>query len=155
MYRSETDMLELAIAFAVGRHRGQRDKSGNIYVLHPLRVMFAVAPDKTAMTVAALHDVVEDCGVTLEDLRSAGFPENVVTAVDLVSRPLSGTPDRPSYKAFIQRIIDSKNELAVRVKIADTLDNNSPARMDGLPPEQRSIRERYVKTLQMFAEAGY
>ncbi|MGZ7078608.1 MAG: GTP pyrophosphokinase, partial [Thermoanaerobaculia bacterium] len=60
--------LERAIAIAAEKHAGQTDKAGAPYILHPLRVMLRVSTNDERIT-AVLHDVVEDCGVTLEDLR--------------------------------------------------------------------------------------
>ncbi|MEW6490876.1 MAG: hypothetical protein AB1578_23560, partial [Thermodesulfobacteriota bacterium] len=51
--------LEDAIALAVSAHRGQVDKAGAPYVLHPLRVMLPMESDTEKMA-AVLHDVVED-----------------------------------------------------------------------------------------------
>ena len=56
--------LEDAIAFAAKAHEAQRDKAGEHYILHLLRVML----DPSLRTVeeritAVLHDVMEDCGV--------------------------------------------------------------------------------------------
>jgi (p)ppGpp synthase/HD superfamily hydrolase len=60
-----------AIAFAATKHVNQTDRAGQPYILHPLRVMAAMDTDE-AKRVAILHDVVEDCGVTLDDLRALG-----------------------------------------------------------------------------------
>ena len=63
--------LERAIQIAVKAHSGQTDKSGEPYILHPFRVMFAV-PDTDARIVAVLHDVVEVFHHHLDDrLQSA------------------------------------------------------------------------------------
>ena len=60
--------LEDAIALAVEAHRGQTDKVGQPYILHPLRVMFRCETEHERMA-AILHDVVEDCGISLDELR--------------------------------------------------------------------------------------
>ena len=78
-------------------HRGQRDKAGEPYILHPLRVMHAVCGFHERMA-AVLHDVVEDTSVTLDELRRRGFPQAVVAAIDALSRR-AGEP----YLAFIDR----------------------------------------------------
>ncbi len=51
--------LEQAIALAVEIHKGQVDKYGQPYILHPLRVMFRLEGE-VAKIVGVLHDVVED-----------------------------------------------------------------------------------------------
>ena len=71
------------------------------------------------MDVAYLHDVVEDSSWTLDDLeRLGGFGEEVIDAVDLLTR-------KPpyDYSAYIDRICDSDNEIAIRVKLADIEDH--------------------------------
>ncbi len=51
--------LEDAIRLAVEAHQGQRDKIGQPYILHPLRVMFRLTSE-TERIVGVLHDVIED-----------------------------------------------------------------------------------------------
>lgn len=75
-------MLEKAIEIAVEAHRGQLDKAGKIYILHPLRVMLR-GRDETEMIVGILHDVVEDTPVTLDMLRLEGFSKEVLDALSL------------------------------------------------------------------------
>src|SRR3954468_18541377 len=89
--------LETAIAIAVKAHQGQFDKSGQPYILHPLRVMFRCEGD-LARTVAILHDVVEDTPTTMEDLRNAGLSEEVLAALDCVTKR-----EGESYEAFVER----------------------------------------------------
>lgn len=79
--------IEDAIAFAAKKHRGQVDKAGEPYILHPLRVMLAMDTDE-ARRVAVLHDVMEDCGVSRADLEQLGYPPAEIAAVEaLTKRP--------------------------------------------------------------------
>ncbi len=107
--------LEAAIALAVEAHRGQRDRAGAPYILHPLRMMFRVETDAERMA-AVLHDVVEDTDWTLDGLRAEGFPEEVVAAVDHLTRR-----EDESYEEFVVRA--AAHPVARRVKIADLEDN--------------------------------
>jgi (p)ppGpp synthase/HD superfamily hydrolase len=65
---------------------------------------------------AVLHDVVEDTDWTLEALRERGFPEQVVVAVDHLTRR-----EGESYDAFVLRA--AAHPVARRVKVADLEDN--------------------------------
>ena len=154
---AELNSIEAAILFATTLHAGQKDKGGRPYILHPLRVMLAVQnktyPDKITMMAAVLHDVVEDCECTLDDLRTAGFCEEVVEVVDLLSRPPKDAPNRPTHRQYIGRICDSKNTRAVRVKMEDTMDNL--LRVDELPPDQRGIAKRYEQALEMLCDVVF
>jgi len=110
--------LEDAIALAMKAHLGQKDRVGEPYILHPLRVMFRLGWDapEAARIAAVLHDVVEDTAIQLRDLRRLGYSEEVVAAVELLSR----RPD-DSYEQFIERVLP--NSIARRVKRADLEDN--------------------------------
>jgi hypothetical protein len=66
-------------------------------ILHPLRVMLAQACDKARM-LAVLHDVVEDCGVNIEDLRREGFTQAVLDGILSVTKQPG-----ESYSAFVAR----------------------------------------------------
>ena len=77
--------LEHGIQIAVQAHMGQKDKGGEPYILHPLRIMFKMHTDLERM-VAVLHDVVEDSEWTLNQLRDEGFPDQVLAAVDCLTR---------------------------------------------------------------------
>lgn len=132
-----TPTLEMAIALAVEKHRGKRDKGGQPYILHPLRVMLAVDTDEERR-VAVLHDVVEDTGVTLEDLRALGYPEREVLAIDALTR----RKDRErNYEEFIERA--RQNPLARKVKLADLADNMDVRRLAVVDDAARERLERY------------
>ena len=77
----DADALERAIALACRAHRGQRYPSleAEPYILHPLRVMFAVQGFK-AQTAAVLHDVLEDTEVNVDQLRQATWHTIVLPA---------------------------------------------------------------------------
>jgi (p)ppGpp synthase/HD superfamily hydrolase len=141
-------MLDVAIRLAVEYHAGQTDKVGAPYILHPLRVMEAVRQQgEQAMTVAVLHDIVEDTPVTLDYLSHLGFPDPVVRAVDLLTRPAAGSPDRPTYQSYVQRIVNSGPGLAIFVKIADLRDNLR--RVGDLPIQEQGIARRYEQAIHM------
>lgn len=116
--------LERAIRLAAEAHQGQTDKAGMPYILHPLRVMFGMQAEAEMMT-AVLHDVIEDTEWTLDTLREEGFPEQVLKALDLLTRR-----DEESYEAFIDRVKD--NPIARRVKLADLEDNMDIKRISSL-----------------------
>lgn len=107
--------LEQAIALAVESHRGQVDKAGHPYILHPLRVMFALEGELERMA-AVLHDVVEDTPITFEQLRTMGFPAEVVVALEHLTKR-----EGESYSEFVERA--ARHPIARRVKLADIEDN--------------------------------
>jgi (p)ppGpp synthase/HD superfamily hydrolase len=136
--------LERAIAIAAEAHAGQRDKAGNPYILHPLRVMLAVTATDERI-VAVLHDVVEDTPWTLEALRAEGFPNDVVAAIDAMTRR-----DGEDYVEFVRRA--AAHPLARPVKIADLRDNMDTACI-AVPTARDDARiDRYREALRMIGE---
>ena len=122
-------MIDQAIALAVRVHADQRDKGGAPYILHPLRVMFAVGTaDPDRAIVAVLHDVVEDSGYTLSDLSAAGFSARVIDALALLTHK-RGDP----YMEYVARL--AANPDARAVKLADLADNLDESRLPGPPTE--------------------
>ncbi len=135
--------LERAIEIAVLAHKGARDKAGAPYVLHPLRLMFAVSePD--AKIVAILHDVAEDSRPPyrfgFDELRAEGFSETVLAALDCVT-----AREGESYDAFIERILP--NPIARMVKIADVTDNLDVRRLGA------EITDRDVERIRKYRRA--
>ncbi len=131
--------LDRAIAIAVEAHSGICDKSGQAYILHPLRVMMAMTTD-ALRCVAVLHDVIEDVpDWTLERLRSEGFLDEVVTGVDAVTRR-----NGEDYMDFVRRA--SCHPLGRIVKQADILDNMDITRL-------KQISERDVERLRKYRAA--
>ena len=135
--RHPLSVLERALALAVAAHAGHRNASGGPYVLHPLRVMMRLSGE-TERAVAVLHDTVENAAdmVTIESLRRDGYPEDIVDAVDRLTRREDET-----YEAFVERIRPS--ELARRVKLADIADNLDFRILRDLPDEEiAGVRSR-------------
>ena len=120
------NMLGRALAIAYEVHQNQTDKAGAPYILHPVRVMVRMT-DRHATLVALLHDVVEDSGGTwtLERLRSEGFPDEVVSAVDALTRR-----EEETYDAFVARAMS--DPIARAVKLADLEDNMDIRRLESL-----------------------
>jgi (p)ppGpp synthase/HD superfamily hydrolase len=127
--------LEDAILLAVQAHRGQRDKVGQPYVLHPLRMMSRLQSVEERMA-AVLHDVVEDTPHTLDELRALGYPEAVLAAVDCLTRRAT-----ESYEEFIARA--KVNPIARRVKLADIEDNMDIRRLEEVSEKDRQRLNRY------------
>lgn len=109
---------EYAAEFAAKAHAGQLDKQGAKYFLHVERVAQSLRPrGELYVIVGYLHDVLEDTMVTYDNLVGE-FGQAVADAVNILTRPKDMT-----YREYIQRIIDSRDILAIYVKIADNIDN--------------------------------
>jgi (p)ppGpp synthase/HD superfamily hydrolase len=127
--------IEDAISVAARAHKGQKDKAGAPYLLHPLRMMLRMETE-AAMMAAVLHDVVEDTEWTLQRLREAGFSEEVVEAVDCLTHR-----EGESYEEFVGRV--RANPIARRVKVADLEDNMNIRRIGQLGAKDLERLEKY------------
>lgn len=138
--------LEKAIAIAAAAHAGQVDKAGQAYILHPLRVMLAMNTGAERI-VAVLHDVVEDCDVSFDDLAQAGFEAEIVEAL----RALSKLPGETKLQAAARVV---QNPLATRVKLADNLDNMDLSRIKNPQAADFARLEEYKKVRTFLLENG-
>jgi (p)ppGpp synthase/HD superfamily hydrolase len=138
-------MLSSALQVATQAHAGQVDKGGKPYIRHPLAVSALVDTEQEKI-VALLHDVVEDTAVTLENLRSFGFSEDILTAVDCITKR-QGEP----LESYLQRV--KSNPLATAVKTADLSHNSDISRIPN--PTQKDVArlERYKQAAAYLAES--
>jgi (p)ppGpp synthase/HD superfamily hydrolase len=134
-----TQTLERAIAIAATAHAGQVDKGGAPYILHPLKVMLRMSTLEQRI-VAVLHDVVEDCGVSLDELRKEGFSEDVLTAIESVTK----VPGE-SYEDFIDRA--AHNPIGRVVKLADLEENSDLSRIASPSWEDLERIEKYRRAI--------
>ena len=133
---NEEQLLEKAIAIAVEAHRGQKDRYGISYILHPIRVMCRL-DDVTERTVAILHDVVEDTDWTLKDLEEEGFPRPIIEALDSVTKRKA-----EPYEDFVQR--SARNHLGRKVKLADLEDNMDVRRFREVTDDDKGRLQKYL-----------
>lgn len=131
--------LEKAIAIAAEAHEGQTDKAGMAYILHPLRVMLMLETEAERI-VGVLHDVVEDTPITFDDLRAADFKDEILAALDSVTRR-----DDEEYEAFVLRA--GENPIGRRVKLADLKDNSDLSRIASPTEKDYARLEKYRRAI--------
>lgn len=134
-----TQTLERAIALAATAHAGQMDKGGAPYILHPLKVMLRMTSLEERI-VAVLHDVVEDCEISLDDLRKEGFSEEVLTAIASVTK----VPGE-SYEDFVERA--AQNPIGRVVKLAGLEENSDLSRIASPSWEDLERIEKYRRAI--------
>jgi (p)ppGpp synthase/HD superfamily hydrolase len=137
--------LEEAILLAAEAHQGVVDKAGKPYILHPLRMMLKMKTE-AEMMAAVLHDVVEDTGWTLEQLHEKGFPNDVLAAVECLTKR-----DGEDYTAFVKRA--RANQIARQVKIADLEDNMDVRRITDFTQRDAERIAKYNKAWQLLTKS--
>lgn len=122
------DRVPSAIAFCALCHGQQkRNYTGELYVTHPIEVALEVsaAGGSEDMVIAALlHDVVEDCGVTIEEIESQFGPvvAGLVAGLTDVSQPSDG--NRAARKALDRAHLAEQCADCQTIKLADIINNS-------------------------------
>lgn len=149
-------MISETISWVEDLHAGQTDKAGQPYIGHVTRVYDLLRdkfPDASedVQHAALLHDTVEDCGVTADDLRKKGYSDETIRIVEAVTKdPYDGL----SYAERMDRLARSGIAGALQVKICDLSDNSDPTRLSALPGQQAvSLAKRYSQALEKLNSA--
>lgn len=156
--KKESKRIQRAVEFATKAHEGQKRRSGEPYITHPLMVKDILQDwgmDEDTVIAGILHDTVEDTAVTLEDVER-GFGETVAFLVDGVTKigkARSGMRDIDTYLPqtrdnLLRLLVATGSDIRVLIiKLADRLHNMRT--LAALPPEkQKKIAK---ETLEVFA----
>lgn len=117
-----------AYTFAAEKHKNQKRKSGESYIIHPLHVAYILASwglDTQTICAALLHDVVEDTDATYEDIEK-NFDEEVASLVEGVTKlsNLFKTVEEKKTKNYKKMFIAMEKDIRVIIlKLADRLHN--------------------------------
>lgn len=138
---AERKQLRLAFEMSLEAHKDMRRKSGEPYILHPLKVAQIVVKEMglnaTAAICALLHDVVEDTELTLDDIKRE-FGIKVAKIIDGLTK-VSGVFDLTSsiqaenFKKLLLTLADDVR--VILIKIADRLHNMRT--MDSMPRKKQ------------------
>ena len=142
----EKIQYDLCLDLAKTAHEGQFRRDGvTPYFEHPLKVsqMVGIKGSCILMCAALLHDVMEDTGLTVNDLLKLGVWEDIVFTVSVLTKNCDD-----HYHTYLRRIYKSKYAgYAIPVKVADIVCNLTDA------PTQKQI-DKYTKALTFFANPG-
>ncbi|MDA0595897.1 MAG: bifunctional (p)ppGpp synthetase/guanosine-3',5'-bis(diphosphate) 3'-pyrophosphohydrolase [Chloroflexi bacterium] len=150
--------VEHSLEYAINAHDGQVRDSGEPFVVHPIATALRLADmrlDATTIQAALLHDVIEDCGISFEQLE-AEFSTEVAKLVDGVTKlkrldliSESGammnqiaTPE-PTRAASLRKMLVAMAEdvRVVLIKLSDRLHNMQTLGHLPVPKQQRIARE--------------
>lgn len=132
-----------AYGIAKKAHLGQIDKAGEDYIKHPEKVAGFVNSDEEK-AVAYLHDVIEDTELTLEDLREYGFSEEVLEAVDVITKKKG--QDYQTYLNFVK-----ENKLARVVKLANLRHNSDLTRLPKITKKDLERNKKYISAIKFLS----
>jgi GTP pyrophosphokinase len=140
----DENLIRKAFKMANEAHKGTLRKSGDPYIVHPLRVAIIVSEEiglgVTSTVCAILHDVVEDTDLTIEDIENA-FGKKIASIVDGLTK-ISGVFDKESNSLqaenFRKMLLTLSDDVRVIfIKLADRLHN---MRTLGSLPRNKQIK---------------
>lgn len=153
----DVDRIHDAIALAISAHDGQRRRSGEEYVCHPLHVaciLVEIGMDSDAVVAALLHDVVEDTEIELNEL-SRRFGTEVAELVDGVTKitqmSFSTREEQQAENVRKMLLAMSKDVRVMIIKLADRLHNMRTS--DGWEPQKQ--RDKARETLDIYAPLAH
>ena len=148
-------LLQRGYDLAEERHRGQRRKSGDPYITHPLAVATILAElgmDTITLVAALLHDTVEDTGLPIEEV-AAEFGPEVAHLVDGVTKLDKVKFGEAAEAETIRKMIVAmaRDPRVLVIKLADRLHNMRTLRF--LPPAKQERKAR--ETLEVMAPLAH
>ena len=149
----DMDFVNQARVIVTRLFENKFDQAGEPYIGHLIRVSERLS-DPIEKAAALLHDTVEDTEVTLHDLFLIGIPLNVLEVIGLVTQDkisksnMTKSEQLEMYNNYIDKIINSGNIHAIRLKKADILDNYDLERIKKLPEDKQEwFHEKYEEQL--------
>jgi GTP pyrophosphokinase len=158
-YNPKADVREIAraFAFAEASHEGQKRKSGEDFITHPVAVADVLADlrlDTTTIQAALLHDTVEDTSVTLGGLEEefGGEVARIVDGLTKLDRFEFRTREQEQAENVRKMIVAMAGDIRVLlIKLADRLHN---MRTLGAFPEAKQ-RRIATETLEIYAPLAH
>ena len=150
--------LEQAIDFATERHEGQKRRSGEPYITHPLSVAYTLIDwdmDIDSVLAGVLHDTVEDTDTKLDEIENL-FGRDVAFLVDGVTKVSQARAGMRDLGSYMQQTKDNLSKLLIAVsqdvrviiiKLADRLHNMQTLKSMPKDKQQKIARE----SLEVFA----
>ncbi|MCF0104327.1 MAG: bifunctional (p)ppGpp synthetase/guanosine-3',5'-bis(diphosphate) 3'-pyrophosphohydrolase [Eggerthellaceae bacterium] len=149
----DVKIIDKAYQFAVCSHSGQKRKSGEPFVVHPLEVAIILADlrmDAETICAALLHDTVEDSDVSLQDITSE-FKEKVSYLVDGVTKitqvDLKSLSEKQVVTIRKMFVAMSQDIRVIVIKLADRLNNMRT--LNSLPEDRRIFKSQ--ETMGIYA----
>jgi GTP diphosphokinase / guanosine-3',5'-bis(diphosphate) 3'-diphosphatase len=153
--KADYQVIDRAYKVAEKYHEGQKRKSGEEYITHPLavaRILADLGSGPATIAAALLHDTVEDTAYSLEMLK-ADFGDEVALLVDGVTKldkvKLGGSAQAETMRKMV--VAMSKDVRVLVIKLADRLHN---ARTWGFVPIE-SAKRKAQETLEIYAPLAH
>ena len=152
--RKDSELLDQAISDIRQYHENQKRKSGQPFIIHPLRVASYICRaglDAPTVVAALLHDIIEDTSITHDDIheRYGSWYADIVTGLTKIKKPdsakiLSADNLDATYQRMLKTMVQDVR--ALFIKLFDRLDNMRD--MDAMPRNKQ--RRISLETLNIY-----
>ena len=150
-------MIDRAYALAEKAHGGQRRRSGEPYICHPLsvaQILVELGMDSESIAAALMHDVAEDTSVGITEIRQK-FGDEVALLVDGVTKltqiKFSNVEDRKAENLRKMLLAMSQDVRVMIIKLCDRLHNMRTG--DAWPEQKR--RDKALETMEVYAPIAH
>ena len=156
---AEITRITQAYVFARNAHEGQKRRSGEPYIIHPVavaQILAGMGMDGDSICAALLHDVVEDTPVTDQQVR-ASFGDSVAQLVDGVTKigqiPFSPDQQEEQQNENIRKMFlaMARDIRVIIIKLADRVHNMRT--LSFMPEEKRRFKAK--ETLEIYAPIAH
>ncbi len=155
--RLDLDLLALAFQYSREQHEGQKRASGEDYITHCVevaKILSEIHIDSVSIAASLLHDVVEDTGTSLDEIRRE-FGNEIATIVDgltKISRVEFGSMAERQVETYRKLLLSmARDARVIIVKLADRLHN-----MRTLEHMPAGARERIaLETREIYAPLAH
>ena len=149
MTNDENEILNIVSNISKDAHKGQEDKGGNDYFQGHIKYVVSRCKTLEECIVGYFHDICEDTPYDEDTLLSLFKNKIDCNGIDLdiIKEALILLNQKYSInrKEYIKKIIDSKNQLAIQVKIYDLESNMNLSRILNLSKNDYIREKRYLK----------
>jgi len=146
MLELTSKQVEDALIFATLKHKGQvRKGDGRPYILHPISVLLRLSESKVSKNIfllfvaCLLHDVVEDCGVSLNEI-ARRFGHHVAALVEELTTNEEECKQL-GKKEYLAKKMLRMSSYALVIKLCDRLDNVSDIKIMSEDSRKKKIEE--------------
>jgi len=154
---NEAALVEKAYYFAYEAHKGQKRKSGEAYIIHPIavaKILLGFGMDYQSVIASLLHDVVEDTPVTSEEVKRL-FGSSVAFLVEGVTKlgkvPLASQEEQQAENLRKLLLAMSEDIRVIIIKLADRLHNMRT--LKHMPEQKR--RDIARETIAIYAPIAH
>ena len=155
---ADLEQIRAAFDFAEQAHQGQKRKSGEPYIIHPLAVAQIIAEelhlDSESIIGALLHDCIEDTRATHEQIAKLFSPTvaNLVEGVSKLTRIQYATKEDEQMENLRKMLIAmSKDIRVILIKIADRLHNMRTMEYQSAPKQ----KQKSLETMEIYAPIAH